>query len=54
MEELEYLSDDPEFRFILKSREMFLRDQDVYKDMAIKEGRAEGRAEESKKAEKKD
>ena len=49
MEELEYLSDDPEFRFILKSREMFLRDQDVYKNMARKEGLAEGRAEGLKK-----
>lgn len=46
MEELEYLSDDPEFRFILKSREMFLRDQDVYENMAKKEGLAEGQKKE--------
>ena len=46
MEELEYLSDDPEFRFILKSREMFLRDQEVYENMAKKEGLAEGQKKE--------
>ena len=42
MEELGYLSGDPDFKYIIKSREMFLRDQDVYKDMAREEGMEKG------------
>ena len=53
MEELGYLSSEPDFKRLIDARVGFLRDQDAFREVGLKKGKKEGIKEEKTKIAKK-